>query len=197
MYSQNKEDAVIGAYFASKIGRFLDIGAYDGIRLSNTRKLLENGWSGTYVEPSPPIFGELLSNTMDYIPYVKLWNTALTHEKSGMVMFHDSLGDAISTISDKHIEKWKQHSRWRSFMIHMTNVIDFFDVEGTDFDFLSLDVEGLNYEILMAMPYALLSSVQMICIEYDDKMQELTDYITSFGFKVVHRNAENLIFAKS
>ena len=74
--------------------------------------------------------------------------------------------------------------------------MDFFDRVGTDFDMLSLDVEGINYEILMAMPYDLLNALKLICIEYDSKMQEITDYLKGFKFKIVHRNGENLIFVK-
>jgi hypothetical protein len=48
----------------------------------------------------------------------------------------------------------------------------------------------------MAMPYALLERLRMIVIEYDDKMQPITEYLNGFKFKVVHRNGENLIFVK-
>ena len=40
MYSQNQEEEVIVSYFGNKIGNLIDIGAYDGITFSNSRKLL-------------------------------------------------------------------------------------------------------------------------------------------------------------
>ena len=45
MYSQNNEEQVILDYFGNKIGNLLDIGANDGITLSNSRKLIELGWA--------------------------------------------------------------------------------------------------------------------------------------------------------
>ena len=54
MYSQNQEEKYILDYFASQSnGAFLEIGAFDPIRFSNTRALFEKGWHGTMVEPSP------------------------------------------------------------------------------------------------------------------------------------------------
>lgn len=196
MYSQNQEEAIILAYFPSPTGKLLDIGAYDGEQLSNTRQLLENGWAGVMVEASPIIFTKLLENVDHMSDRVQLWNTALVPDKSGPMAWYDSCGDAVSTLSETHLAKWSSHAEWRRFYINTLNVMDFFDRVGTDFDMLSLDVEGINYEILMAMPYDLLNALKLICIEYDSKMQEITDYLKGFKFKIVHRNGENLIFVK-
>lgn len=46
-----------------KKGRFLDIGAYDGIESSNTLFFEETlGWTGICVEPLPHIFQKLVKN---------------------------------------------------------------------------------------------------------------------------------------
>lgn len=196
MYSQNQEEAVILAYFSSPTGKLLDIGAFDGEMFSNTRQLLEDGWAGVMVEPSPVTFTKLMENTDHLSERLQLWNVALVPGKSGPMAWYDSCGDAVSTLSESHLLKWSQHGEWRRFYINTLYIMDFFDRVGTDFDMLSLDVEGINYDILMAMPYDLLNSLKLICIEYDNKMQEITDYLKGFGFKVVHRNGENLIFVK-
>ena len=196
MYSQNQEEAVILAYFSSPTGKLLDIGAFDGEMFSNTRQLLEDGWSGVMVEPSPVNFVKLMEATDHLSERLQLWNVALVPGKSGPVTWYDSCGDAVSTLSEAHLLKWSQHGEWRRLYINALHVMEFFERVGTDFDMLSLDVEGINYDILMAMPYDLLNSLKLICIEYDNKMQEITDYLKGFGFKIVHRNGENLIFVK-
>ena len=104
-YSQNDEQAVITAYFGSTIGKFLDIGAYDGVKLSNTRALLEQGWTGTLVEPSPIVFTQLMANTVDYADKVNLVNAAVTTEELEPLAFYDSMGDAISTTDPQHLVK--------------------------------------------------------------------------------------------
>ena len=196
MYSQNQEEPIILAYFSKNMGKLLDIGAYDGEMFSNTRQLLEDGWTGVMVEASPVNFVKLMEATDHMSDRLQLWNVALVPDKSGPMAWHDSCGDAVSTLSDKHLEKWAHHGEWRKFYINTLNVMDFFERVGTDYDFLILDVEGINYELLMAMPYDLLNRLKLICIEYDSHMQAVTDYLNDFGFKVIHRNGENLIFAK-
>ena len=53
-YSQNGEQKIILEYFQDKYkGKVLDIGANDGITLSNSRALIEKGWDGVLIEPAP------------------------------------------------------------------------------------------------------------------------------------------------
>lgn len=59
MYSQNQEEKYILNHFKDKQGTFLDLGAYNGKELSNSRALVELGWAGCCVEPHPTICAEL------------------------------------------------------------------------------------------------------------------------------------------
>jgi hypothetical protein len=53
-YSQGGEEPVILEYFDTFVGRFLELGAWDGRCMSNCYALAnERGWSGTCVEPDP------------------------------------------------------------------------------------------------------------------------------------------------
>lgn len=52
MYSQLDEERVIVDWFRDKpVGKYLDIGAWDGIEMSNTRRLAELGWAGVPYGP--------------------------------------------------------------------------------------------------------------------------------------------------
>src|SRR3990167_9754252 len=63
MYSQKKEDNLIWNYFKDKPpGNLLDIGANDGRLFSNSLWLIEHGWGGVMVEPSPKAFEKLKEN---------------------------------------------------------------------------------------------------------------------------------------
>src|SRR5262245_12533077 len=44
LYSQNDEEGIIAGYFGGRTGTLLDIGAYDGVSFSNSRRLIESGW---------------------------------------------------------------------------------------------------------------------------------------------------------
>ena len=53
IYSQAGQDGIIEKIFNTigvKKGNFVEFGAWDGIYLSNCRKLYEEGWSGVFIE---------------------------------------------------------------------------------------------------------------------------------------------------
>jgi FkbM family methyltransferase len=54
MPSQNGEDVLIHKFFGGRrTGRYVEVGAYDGVGFSNTYFLDALGWEGILVEPSP------------------------------------------------------------------------------------------------------------------------------------------------
>ena len=64
MYSQNNEEQIILNYFSNQPkGTFLDIGANDGVLLSNSYFFeKELDWNGICFEPIPSVYSELIKN---------------------------------------------------------------------------------------------------------------------------------------
>ena len=93
-YSQNnEEDLIIGALDRAGItsGRFLDIGAHDGVFVSNTRRLAELGWRGVCVEASPYVFPKLVDTYRDN-PNVELVNAAVSSAaEAELLRWYDSV----------------------------------------------------------------------------------------------------------
>ena len=58
-FSQNNEQQIIANYFGNFKGTFADIGANNGVTLSNTYALSLAGWYGLCVEPAPSAFDRL------------------------------------------------------------------------------------------------------------------------------------------
>lgn len=64
-YSQYGEDGIIQEIFSRlniQKGFFVEFGAVDGMWISNTRLLHENGWEGVMIEPDPSLYVELCRN---------------------------------------------------------------------------------------------------------------------------------------
>jgi FkbM family methyltransferase len=196
MYSQNKEEQYITDYFKGYLGSLLDIGAYDGKSFSNTLKLLEGGWSGVLIEPSPPAFLQLIENTK-HLKNIQLLNMAVAAE-SKIMKFFDSHGDAISSIDIAHKEKWEKGGKcsFREFFIKTVTINEVLDWFGYDFDFINLDVESLNLEIFNKIPFEYLKNLKMFCIEHDFHIDQILAKIRPLKFKEIHCNAENLILVK-
>jgi FkbM family methyltransferase len=194
MYSQNNEEEIVKNYFKDFKGTFLDLGAYNGIELSNTRALLESGWGGVLVEPHPNIFKQLRVNCEGF-ENIHLFECAIG-EKCGT--FELNANDTFySTLKESETERWKGEYNFEKIQCH---VLDFNTlIEKSDiktFDFITIDCEGADYEILKQIDLDLVGC-KMICIETNGvETQKYIDYISKFGFKVTTINAENLIMER-
>lgn len=153
MYSQNDEEKWILEYYGKFKGRFLDIGAHNGIALSNTRALVDLGWSGVCVEPAPTIFSELLQ-LYERSTTVKVVNCAVDVE-SKLKFFFDNDGGYVSTLSKEHQEYFsKEHgSGYRGMYLKTIRIEELFECFGFDFNFLNLDIEGIDLEVLKTIPF--------------------------------------------
>ena len=58
-------------------------------------------------------------------------------------------------------------------------------------------MEGINYEIFQMIPDSFFERLKCICIEHDDKYNEIEQKLITFGFSKVYFNAENLIMVKN
>jgi FkbM family methyltransferase len=191
MYSQNDEEKIILDYFGERVSKFIDIGAYDGRQFSNTLALLERGWSGVMVEPSASAFTGLIHNTLPHADRVTLVNAAL-HLTGGPITFYDSMGDAVSTFSEAHREKWKSAAPMRSIITNAIPVSWLWS-RFPGADFINLDVEAYNWELFQTIPFP---SVQMVCVEQDKRGDDMTVLAERHGLTLRHETAENLIFSR-
>lgn len=198
-YSQNDEQQHIEKYFEGRTGNFLDIGANDGVTLSNTRRLAELGWSGVFVEPSPTAFRQLKENYNGKTGFY-FYNFALG-TSNGKVKFWDSgphlnRGDhgLLSTMNASERERWKgqeyteievQCFRWKTFLNRLMV---------KNFDFISIDCEGSDYEVLRQID---LRGTSCVCVEWNGKaeLKERFDPLM-IGFKVIYTSPENLVYAR-
>lgn len=200
MYSQNNEQEIILNYFSQHTmgngGKFMDIGAFDPFKFSNTRSLYERGWHGIYVEPSPICFQRFKDEYKNDIR-IHLINAAIGKE-DGMVTFYEANGDAISTTSVQHKQKWEKNPNvlYTEIPVRCIGMQSFMSQFGMGIDFLSLDTEGTNYELFSMLPNDFIHRLKMICIEHDNQHQIIMRKLASFGFRQLALNNENLIAAK-
>lgn len=92
VYSQYGEDGIIEEIFKRlgvKKGFFVEFGAHDGIYLSNTRYLWENGWHGAMIEADAERFSNLQKN-YSQIPEVLTIHSFVSWKKEkGSVLFDE------------------------------------------------------------------------------------------------------------
>jgi FkbM family methyltransferase len=199
MYSQNSEEKWIldqiktlteGEYIKS----FLDCGAYAPKVFSNTRCLVECGWSGTYIEPAPSNFDQFLKEYRDN-PAITLVNAAVAAE-SKLVEFYDSGGDALSTMSTSHVELWSPVVKFRKYLTKTITWDELLAAVSDKFSVLSLDVEGLNKELFDLLPLNRLTYLKIIVVEHQGYQSEMTRRAKDYGFTAFDFNGENLMLCR-
>ncbi len=197
MYSQNDEEKhilrILATYLRLERGRFLDIGAYNPTKFSNTRALFERGWSGVMVEASPGPFLDLLAEYGN-CDRIKLICGAVS-VVGGLLEFHHSEA-GVGTSNEPHYQKWRDTATFEGrFYTCALTIGDLLQTFGSNFDFVNIDVEGESAEVFIK---ALQSNLRpkCFCVEHDGKHEMLTRSALKRGYCREHLNGENVIFAR-
>ncbi|HRR40527.1 MAG TPA: FkbM family methyltransferase [Syntrophales bacterium] len=193
MYSQLNDDQIIERFFGSRTGRFLDIGANNGITFSNSRALFDRGWEGVLVEPDPGAFFALLRNYPKKTG-VHFYNV-FVDTQDGVRPFHICNDSLLSTgrAEDKAI--WTKQE-YADVFVSAVSVARLLETVGFDFQFVSLDAEGLTFDLLKAFPLAQMNT-ELWCVEYDNHNYiAMKEYMGNAGYAVYDENALNLFFAR-
>lgn len=207
-YSQYGEQRIVEAYFAANPPlrrNFLDIGANDGITLSNTYGLVLAGWTGTYVEPDPAAFSRLRANLAGSNGHTFL-NVAIGRS-CGKGNFYSSgphlpAGDdtgLVSTALAAETRRWGSHQKFKTVEVdfktaHAAGLCD----PSFEVDFLSIDAEGMDWAILQQLKLATLRP-KLVCIEWNglEKLREnISWFMAERGYHFHYRNYVNLIYKR-
>jgi len=193
--SQYGEDEFILTFFGDYKGRFLDVGAYDGCTFSNTGQLAERGWSGVCVEPSPSVFPHLAR--YHDLHDVLCLNAAVTVAAKWMP-FWDANGNAVSSVSGEHVQKYTDagYPFQRCWICGVTwaQLLEGFP---GPYDFLNIDVEGINAELVLACPLDTIGA-RLVCLEDDltGERDAVLARFRAFGYAEPKKIGGNLLFAK-
>lgn len=205
-YTQNNEEALILSHFANRNASeltVLDIGANDGKTFSNSLKVIELGWNGILIEPSPKAFA-LLTNLHGFKQNVMCYPIAITNQ-NGMFQLQESSsllnqGDTslVSSLKQEETVKWANNNvRFNPVNVMGMDFKSFLETSPQKkFNLISIDVEGYDYDVLSQID---LGSVgcEMLIVEFNGKDESLfTNYANKFGMKLISKNPENLIFIK-
>lgn len=149
-YSQIGQDLEVIKFYNNKHdGFFIEIGASDGIKLSNTYLLeTQYKWKGICCEPIPNNFEKLVKNRPNSICY----NEAV-YNKSGLTLTFDIANNCnlLSGIAE-HIDRYKSFvdENKKSIQVQTISLLDVLNNANAPsfIEYLSLDTEGSEFEIL-------------------------------------------------
>jgi FkbM family methyltransferase len=192
-YSQLGQDLnVLRTYNNKKNGYFIEIGASDGINLSNTY-LLETkyDWKGICVEPIPKQYELLIKNRPNSICYKE----AVFNESNKNLIFdianNVDLLSGISSYIDQHIELVNNNKT--QIIVNSISFNDLLEKSNSPLfiEYLSLDTEGSEYEILKSFDFKKYT-IGLIDVEHnywEPRRTEIKNLLTSNGYIYIGENS--------
>lgn len=151
--SQLKQDLKVLDYFNHKKGGYyIELGASNGITLSNTLLLeKEYNWTGILIEPVKNEFEELIKNR----PNNKNVNSAVYSVSGKNVIFDNKQDSLLSGIKDD-LSRHKQQETKSEYTMITKTLTDILDENNapSNIDYLSLDTEGSELEILKGLDFS-------------------------------------------
>lgn len=210
-YGQHMQDEYLEKeiFKRKRDGFYIEIGAADGLAISNTRFFMESrGWCGILVEPHPDFFAQCVKNR----PKDKCYELCCLNEKK-TVQFRVNSGytEMLSGVEDayqvKHKDRISQEIEQRggSTKLIDRDAVTLNEILSKDFpvvkkiDFISIDCEGSELEVLQGIDFTKYD-IDVLMVEinyYDQKAVDLESLLLKNGYKRFHYIYQDCFYRKS
>lgn len=168
-------------------GFFVDFGATDGVALSNSWLLeTQHGWRGICAEPGRKWQAALHRNR----PAAAIETRCVWSETGAELTFRETSAGELSTIdsfagSDSHA---KSRAGGETYSVTTVSLNDMLAAHGAPapFDYLSIDTEGSEFDILSRFDFARYMP-RVITVEHNftPRRRDLFDLLTAAGYRRV------------
>ena len=194
-------------------GQFVEVGAYDGERFSNTSWLADNGWHGLYLEPS--VDYARLCRIRHCFNKTQVLNLAAGEGESEAVLMQ--IG-ALSTMCEDTLKEYERLDFAKRMMFKerkpQTTVVRTLNIILTDagiepgFELLVVDVEGYEEKVFSGFdlsewhPQMLIIELHDCCDSFDDDSEtaesasRVRQKILAAGYLELYRDSVNTIFKR-
>lgn len=211
-YSQAGEDVIVYKFFKQKgikTGFYVDIGASDGKRFSNTYVFEKDGWNGICVEAHPDYFKLLEQNRHGAINVY----AACGEEDKKECTFYANYRGSFSTLNKDMVKIFAGNNKFvgdknkpviQGFkngsiqvpMMTIDTLLDTYVPKNTRIDFLTIDIDGSeanalpSFQLRQWMPTIIVAEVSTL-------NKFVTDFMENNGYLVARRIKANKIFCKT
>lgn len=203
-YSQCGEDLIISTFLKSleiKNFKYLDIGTHHPFELNNTYLFYLEGYSGVCVEPDPELFNLIKKIRSRDI----CLNLGVGLDSDKFSDFYIFSSRTLNTFSSEIANQYLQSGKQRIEKIIKIQNMTINDIIKQNFhsypNYISLDIEGLEYPILESFNFEIFRP-EIFCIEtltYSDTNEEekttkIIDFMLNKGYMVLADTYINTIF---
>jgi FkbM family methyltransferase len=206
-HSQSSQDEfMFNAFFKEykKTGFFIELGALDGILISNSlfyERVLH--WNGICIEPTPHYYRNLCKNRKSFN-----FNDVIYDTEKSLIFCDlpgpDSLNGILETYDQRHINRIRREilehrqrgnqKKIKKYLRKSKKMDDILTLVGIkDIDFLSLDTEGSELNVLKSINWET-TKIKVICVEDNYGDANLHDYIKNLGYVYYSRLEGDFIY---
>jgi len=202
-YSQDGEDMILRSVFADKKkGFYVDVGAHHPKRFSNTYYFYKLGWTGINIDPLPGsmnIFNKIRSNDINIEKAISLKKQILTY-----YMFNESALNGFSKeLSEKRYKgdnnQYSLESTIDLETVTLEHILNQNLPEDQRIDFLSIDVEGLDFDVLRSnnfikfRPKVIL--IEILGKHFDEILQsDIANFLSNYDYEFYSKSARTVFF---
>lgn len=172
-YSQEGEDLILWRIFAKKpVGFYVDVGAHHARRFSNTYIFYLRGWRGINIDATP---GSMVSFRQDRPHDINI-EAAIANEQKELTffMFRDRALNSFDEAKSRRLVN-AGHDILQEQKIQtcrLTEILQNYLPDGQEIDFLSIDVEELDLEVLKSNDW---QRYRPVYILFEDKSFDATN----------------------
>jgi FkbM family methyltransferase len=200
-FANDGEDLILRRIFAKQEkGFYVDVGAHHPKRFSNTYSFYKKGWRGINIDAMPgsmKLFNKVRSRDINLERAISDRKETLTY-----YMFNvPALNSFSKEISYERngLEHYRLTSEQILFTCTLEEVLDAYLPTSQAIDFLTVDVEGLDFRVLRSNNWEkyqprviMIEEGQLTCQEALEG--EVADYLESKGYQLIAKTLDNLIF---
>jgi len=202
-YSQDLEDIFINEYFKNKnCGFYIDIGCYHPIKYSNTALLYNRGWKGINIDmnsTSIDLFNIARNRDINICSAISSTNKQVTQ-------FIDHSYSPVNTIDKKYSDVISKKLSIKPFIekkiqtYTLSQVLKKYKVFINQVDFLNIDVEAHDYEVLKGIDFVKIKP-KIICIEIENfssklNFEKINNYLKKYNYIFIKKIGLNGFFEK-
>jgi FkbM family methyltransferase len=206
-FSQEGEDLILASFFGGKSGGFyVDVGAHHPLRFSNTYYFYSRGWEGMNIDAMPgamAIFDRIRPRDINLEFAVSDERQVLTY-----YAFQEPAFNTFSKkLADRYEGVYKEKLLFKRDITTYTlaEILDRHLPRGRNIDFISVDVEGLDYQVLTSNDWQKYAPKIVLVEEHDIRGRSLAEinelqialFLRTHGYEVFSRTLNTLIFGKS
>lgn len=202
-YSQDGEDVVLEVFLSNQgKGFYVDIGAHHPYRFSNTYLFYKKGWNGINVDALPgtmKLFNKKRKRDVNLELGVSKESKEMTYymfNEPALNGFSKELSESRNNKGEyKIIEKKKISTK------PLSKILDEYLPKGTKIDFINIDVEGMDLEVLESNDWGKYAPEYILIECRETSLEEMNNdpiyvFLKKKGYILIAKTFRTSIFKK-